>query len=144
MLAEAMASLTLTALSLAQTGKRGEAVALLRKARDAGPLDESATSLLYTLLGEGSGDEAVDVEDDDRAERLALCEHALGLSPRPLGRSTWHLRRALLLLDAGLGREAVLDLQAVLKLKAAADHEEAARSALLKAASLTARQGRPN
>ena len=51
-------------------------------------------------------------------------------------RSTWCLRRGLLLLARGDGKAALVDLQVVLKLKASEDHTTRARAALLDVASL--------
>lgn len=133
-------SLVFQALSFSQNGKRGEAVAILRAARDAGPLDDAATSLLFALLGEGTGQEVVDIDDDDHDERLELCDHALGLSPKPLLRSTWLLRRGLVHLERKDAKGAVLDLQGVLRLAASPTHEQSARAALLRAAAIMSRR----
>jgi len=121
-------SVALAALELSRVGDSAGAIALLRAARDNGPLDEAATSMLFTLLG----DRGDDIDDVD--EQLALCEHALTLSKRPITTSTWHLRRGLLLLGRGDGAGALKDLQRVLGLKASEDHLERARVSLLEVA----------
>lgn len=125
-----MASVVLEALELSKAGDRDGAIALLRAARDAGPLDEPCTSLLFTLLGD-RGDHF-----DDRDEQLQLCAHGLSLAKRPLAQSTWHLRRGLLLLATNDGPGALKDLQRVLSLKASDDHTERARASLLQVASM--------
>lgn len=130
-----MTSIALEALSLSRTGDREGAIALLLAARDNGPLDEPATSLLFTLLGD-RGDDV-----DDHALRVELCEHALTLVARPMQRSTWHLRRGLLFVARREGARALVDLQRVLALKANDDHLEQARAALLKVAALSPKKG---
>ncbi len=128
-----MSSVALEAVALSRTGDSAGAIALLRGARDNGPLDEAATSLLFTLLG-CRGD---DIDDVD--EQLALCEQGLALAKRPLTQSTWHLRRGLLLLQRADGA-ALKDLQRVLSLKASDDHLERARASLLEVATLMSRK----
>ena len=130
-----MTSIALEALSLSRTGDREGAVALLLSARDNGPLDEPATSLLFTLLGD-RGDDV-----DDHALRVALCDHALTLVARPMQRSTWHLRRGLLYVERREGARALVDLQRVLSLKASDDHLDQARAALLQVAALSPKKG---
>jgi len=121
-------SIAMEALELSKHGDRDGAIALLKSARENGPLDEPATSVLFTLLG----DRGDDIDDDD--DRLALCEHGLTLAMRPMQRSTWHLRRGLLRLARGDGKAALPDLQTVLTLKASDDHLHRARAALLEVA----------
>ena len=123
-------SVALAALELSRLGNSAGAIELLRGARDNGPLDEAATSLLFTLLG----DRGDDIDDVD--EQLALCEQGLALAKRPITSSTWHLRRGLLLLARGDGAAALKDLQRVLSLKATDDHLERARASLLEVAKL--------
>jgi hypothetical protein len=132
-----MSSIALEALGLSRGGDREGAIALLLTARDNGPLDEPATSLLFTLLG----DRGDDVDDHDL--RLELCEHALTLVTRPMQRSTWHLRRGLLHIERREGARALADLQRVLALKACDDHLEQARALLLQVAALSPRRSRP-
>ncbi len=127
------ASVALAALELSRVGDSTGAIALLRAARDNAPLDDAATSLLFTLLG----DRGDDIDDID--EQLALCEHALTLAKRPLPQSTWHLRRGLLLLGRNDAAGALKDLQRVLTLKATDDHLERARASLLDVAKLKKR-----
>jgi hypothetical protein len=124
-------SIALEALELSKHGDRDAAIALLQEARANGPLDDSATSVLFTLLG----DRGCDIDDDD--DRLALCDHGLTIAKRVIQRSTWHLRRGLLRLGRGDGKVALLDLQAVLSLKASEDHVSRARAALLEVATST-------
>lgn len=123
--------MALAALELSRTGDRAGAITLLREAATNAPLDEAATSLLFTLLG----DRGDDIDDGD--EQLALCERGLSLAKRPITQSTWHLRRGLLLLQRG-DVAALKDLQRVLSLKASDDHGEQARASLLEVAKLTA------
>jgi predicted neuraminidase len=129
-----MASVVMEALELAKAGDSAGAIAMLRAAQDAGPLDEPCTSLLFTLLGD-RGDHF-----DDSDDQLALCEHGLSLARRPLAQSTWHLRRGLLLLAKNDGAGALKDLQRVLSLKASDDHTERARSSLLQVAAMMGSQ----
>lgn len=117
-------SLALEAVAMARTGDVAGALAVLRAARDNGPLDEPATSLLFNLL-QDVGD------DEDLGERLALCDHGLSIAKRPLARSSWHLRRGTLHLAARDRAAALADLQAVLRLKASEDHTAQAQKALL-------------
>ncbi len=117
-------SVAVEALALSRAGDTAAAVALLRAARDNGPLDEPATSLLFNLLQDAA-------DDDDRAERLSLCDHGLALAKRPVTRSSWHLRRGTLHVDRQDRAAALADLQLVLKLKASDDHTAQAQRALL-------------
>ena len=120
------ASIAAEALQLSLTGDVAGALTLLRAARENGPLDESALSLLFNLLHDsGPTDEA-----------LAACGEGLALAKRPITTSTWHLRRGLLHLEAGHRNDAVKDLTMVLKLKASEDHRAQAQKALLRAAEL--------
>lgn len=124
-------SIALEALTLARTGDIRGALALLRAARDNGPLDEAATSLMFNLLHDAGDDESL-------SERIALCAHGLTLAQRPVTRSSWHLRRGTLHLAARRRGEALADLQAVLKLNASEDHTTEARKGLLAVAQLPA------
>jgi len=117
-------SVALEALALSRAGDTAGAVALLRGARDNGPLDEPATSLLFNLLQDAT-------DDDDRAERLSLCDHGLALAKRPVTRSSWHLRRGTLHVERQDRAAALADLQMVLRLKASEDHTAQAQRALL-------------
>lgn len=132
-----MTSIALEALALSRTGDRDAAITLLITARDNGPLDEPATSLLFTLLG----DRGDDIDDDGL--RVELCEHALTIVARPIQQSTWHLRRGLLRLGRREGALALADLQRVLSLKASDDHTEQARAGLLQVAALLPKKGAP-
>jgi hypothetical protein len=132
-----MTSLALEALALSRAGDREGAIALLLAARENGPLDDPATSLLFSLLGD-RGDDV-----DDHALKVELCERGLELATRPVQRSTWHLRRGLLWLERREASRALVDLQRVLALQASEDHLEQAREALLQVAALSpARPGR--
>lgn len=126
-----MTSLALEALALSRAGDREGAIALLLAARENSPLDDPATSLLFSLLGD-RGDDV-----DDHALKLELCERGLELATRPVQRSTWHLRRGLLFLERREAGPALAELQRVLSLKASDDHLEQARGALLQVASLS-------
>jgi hypothetical protein len=129
--ATAAGNVALEALALSRAGDVAGALALLRAARDNGPLDEAATSLLFNLLQDIA-------DDEDFAERLALCDHGLSLALRPVTRSSWHLRRGTLHLAARHRAGALADLQAVLRLKASDDHTTQAQKALLAVAELPA------
>jgi hypothetical protein len=122
-------SVALEALALSRRGDVVGAIALLRVARDNGPLDEPATSLLFNLLQDVA-------DDEDFAERLALCDHGLQLAQRPLTRSSWWLRRGMLHVAAGNRAAALADLQAVLRTKASDDHTAQAQKALLTVAQM--------
>ena len=126
-----MTSLALEALALSRAGDREGAIALLLAARENSPLDDPATSLLFSLLGD-RGDDV-----DDHALKLELCERGLELATRPVQRSTWHLRRGLLFLERREAGPALAEFQRVLSLKASDDHLEQARGALLQVASLS-------
>lgn len=128
-------SIALEALAVARTGDVHGALTLLRAARDNGPLDEQATSLMFNLLQDAADDESF-------GERLALCDHGLALARRPITQSTWYLRRGTLHLAARRRGEALADLQAVLRLNASEDHTTEARKALLAVAQLPA-EGKP-
>jgi len=117
---------------LSRSGDVAGAVALLRAARDNGPLDEPATSLLFNLLHDAA-------DDDGHGERLALCDHGLRLAQRAVARSSWHLRRGTLYVERGDRASALLDLQMVLKLKASDDHTAQAHKALLAVATRATR-----
>lgn len=132
-----MTSIALEALGLSRTGDRDGAITLLLAARDNAPLDETSTSLLFTLLGD-RGDDV-----DDHGLRIELCEHALTLVTRPMPRSTWLLRRGLMRLKRREAALALADLQSVLGLKASNDHLEQARAALLQVAALLPKKGAP-
>jgi hypothetical protein len=123
------ASIALQALSLSRQGDVAGAIALLRQARDNGPLDEPATSLLFNLLHDAP-------DDEGHGERLALCEHGLALAKRPVTRSSWHLRRGALHVERHDRAAALADLQMVLKLKASDDHTAQAQKALLVVATM--------
>jgi hypothetical protein len=110
-------------------GDRG-ALALLRAARDNGPLDEPATSLLFNLQQDAA-------DDEGHGERLALCDHGLRLATRPVTRSSWHLRRGTLHAERGDRAAALVDLQMVLKLKASDEHAAQAHKPLLAVATMT-------
>jgi hypothetical protein len=125
----ATTSVALEALSLSRSGDVGGAVALLRAARANGPLDEPATSLLFNLVQDAP-------DDEGHGERLALCDDGLSLAKRPVTRSSWHLRRGLLHVERADRAAALVDLQAVLKLKASEDHTAQAQKALLVVATL--------
>jgi hypothetical protein len=122
-------SIALEALSLSRTGDVAGAIALLRAARDNGPLDEPATSLLFNLLQDAP-------DDEGHGERLALCEQGLSQAKRPLTRSSWHLRRGTLHVERHDRAGALADLQTVLKLKASEDHTAQAQKALLAVAAM--------
>jgi hypothetical protein len=122
-------SIALEALSMSRSGDVAGAVALLRAARDNGPLDEPATSLLFNLLQDAA-------DDEGHGERLALCDHGLRLATRPVTRSSWHLRRGTLHVERGDRAAALVDLQMVLKLKASDDHAAQAHKALLAVATM--------
>ena len=119
-------SVAAEALQLSLVGDVVGALALLRAARDNGPLDESALSLLFNLLHDGG----------PSAEVIAVCGEGLALAKRPIAVSTWHLRRGLLHIEARRREEAVKDLLVVLKLKVSEDHRARAQKALLQAAEL--------
>ena len=114
------------ALQLSLVGDVAGALALLRAARENGPLDEAALSLLFSLLKDtGPSD-----------ENMAVCAEGLALAKRPITTSTWHLRRGLLHLEAARRADAVKDLMVVLKLRCSEDQRAEANKALLKAADL--------
>lgn len=114
------------ALQLSLRGDVDGALSLLRAARENAPLDESALSLLFNLLQDlGVSDEVI-----------AVCGEGLERAKRPVAKSTWHLRRGLLLIEGKNRDGAVKDLLAVLKLKASEDHTTQAQKALLAAAQL--------
>lgn len=114
---------------MSRTGDVVGAIALLRAARENGPLDEPATSLLFNLLQDAP-------DDEGHGERLALCEHGLSLAKRPVTRSSWHLRRGTLHVERRDRAAALVDLQMVLKLKASEDHTAQAQKALLAVAAM--------
>ena len=120
-------SIAAEALQLSITGNVEGALGLLRAARSNGPLDESALSLLFSLLHDRRP-----VDD----EVIVICAEGLALAVRPVAKSAWHLRRGLLLVDAEDGAGAAKDLLAVLKLRASDDHVTQANRALLAAAQL--------
>lgn len=122
--------LVLEALTLSKAGDAPAAITLLIEARQNAPLDEAATALLFTLLG----DRGDDIDDDPL--RLALCHEGVALAKRPLQQSTWHLRRGLLYLARREAKDALADLQKVLSLRASTDHLERARAGLLEVAAL--------
>jgi hypothetical protein len=121
-----MSALALEALKLSQAGDIDGALALLRAARENGPLDENALSLFFTIARG-----RVDVDD-----LIAICGEALAKATRPLQKSSWHVRRAHLHIEAGHKKDAVADLMAVLRLRASDDHVSDAQRALLDAAAL--------
>ncbi len=123
--------LVLEALALSKAGDSAGAIVLLLQARENAPLDEAATALLFTLLG----DRGDDIDDDPL--RLALCHEGGTLARRPLQQSTWHLRRGLMHLTRREPKEALADLQRVLSLRASPDHLERARAGLLEVAALS-------
>lgn len=124
-----MASIAAEALQLSLVGNVAGALELLREARKNAPLDESALSLLFNLTHDVR---PVDVDH----EIIEVCTEGLALAKRPVSKSSWHLRRGLLLLEAGARDPAVKDLLAVLKLKASDDHTTQANKALLVAAQM--------
>jgi len=124
-----MPSIAAEALQLSLVGNVAGALELLREARKNAPLDESALSLLFNLTHD-----VRPVEADD--EIIAVCTEGLALAKRPVSKSSWHLRRGLLLTEAGDRDGAVKDLLAVLKLKASEDHTTQANKALLAAAQM--------
>lgn len=112
------------ALGLAQAGEAEAALAALCEAGAEEPVDFDAEGLKFVLLQRLRRDDDV----------LDLIAKVLVHPMPPLARSTWHLRRGLLHLEARRPHPALQDLQEVLKLAASPDHEKQARSALLRAA----------
>ncbi|MCC7070606.1 MAG: hypothetical protein IT383_04745 [Deltaproteobacteria bacterium] len=113
-------------LALARAGAVDAAADLLREARRNAPLPAELLSLFFQLATKRGPCE----------EGLELCAEALTLAARPLDRSNWLLRRALLQLELGDRANAQADLLAVLKLRANEGHLEQARAALLRVAQL--------
>lgn len=120
------ASISSEALHLSQMGDVAGALRLLRSARDNAPLDESALSLIFSLLHDSGPTDEV----------FAVCGEGLALAKRVITTSTWHLRRGLLHIEAGHRSEAVKDLMTVLKLKASEDQRALAQKLLVRAAEL--------
>lgn len=127
------------ALKLSLTGDVAGALALLRAARENGPLDESALSLLFSLLHDQGPSDEVFAVCADAIERAEQAQAAGKVRGKPITRSTWHLRRGLLHVEGRNREDAVRDLLLVLKLKASDDHTAQAQKALLAAAQLPAR-----
>lgn len=113
-------------LELARAGDVDNAADLLREARRNGPLAEEHLSVFFQLVSKRGPTE----------EALELCAEALTVASRPVARSNWSLRRALMRLELSDRAGALADLQAVLELRANEGHVEQARAALLRAAAL--------
>ena len=120
------------ALRLARAGDTDAAIALLRG--DDAPRDDAHRSLLFQLL---SAREKYREAADVCAEALRAA--AADATSTPATRSTWTLRRGLCFLDAGDGKAAVADLQAVVKLAAVDEHVARAKKGLLEAAGIVKR-----
>lgn len=113
-------------LALARAGEVDAAATLLRDARRNGPLPEEALSVFFQLTTKRGPSE----------EALELCAEALTVAARPVARSNWLLRRALLRLELADRANALADLQAVMMLRANDGHVEQARAALVRVAQL--------
>jgi hypothetical protein len=99
--------------------RRGDVDAAIRVLRDVTSKGEAHWSLLWQL-----------------APDLDVANAGCGLAKTPIAQSTWALRRGLLHLEHKRKKEALADLQLVLKLRASDDHQTQARAALLQVAAL--------
>jgi hypothetical protein len=134
-MAEPNDALVAEALACSRGGDLTGAIVLLQSAHATDSLPEAGVSLLFVLLRTATI--RAELEDPDHtAELLALCQTGLARADTPLLRSTWRLRRGLLLLAHNNKAAAVQDLTEVLKLRATDDHQAQARRALLQAAQL--------
>lgn len=118
------------------SGPASEALALMRRGEVTGAL---------SLLEQAAADVGLDLEGETlrflllrqtgaEVRALEVAERLLERELEPLGRSTWLLRKGLVLLALDRRSDAARALQEVLKLRASEDHERQARKALLDAA----------
>lgn len=121
---QAASNRLMRALGLAQAGEAEAALAALCEEGNEEPVDLDVEGLKYILLQRLGRDDGV----------LDLISKVLVHPLPPLARSTWHLRRGLLHLEARRPHPALQDLQEVLRLAASHEHEEQARAAMLRAA----------
>lgn len=112
---------TETALALMRRGDVRGALSLLEQAAGEGVLDLEGETLRFLLLRQ--------VGEDERA--LEVAERCLSAELEPLGRSTWWLRKGLVLASLGKKSDAARALGEVLKLRASEDHERQARRAMV-------------
>lgn len=99
--------------------RRGDVEGAIRVLREVPTKSEPHWSLLWQL-----------------APDLEVADAGCALAKTPIAQSTWALRRGLLHLEHKHKKEALADLQRVLKLRANDDHQTQARAALLQVASL--------